>query len=95
MWNSQEKSIFRATKVWKDFQRELREERKIDALTGKKLSRRSHAHHITPNEYDTLEKDRFLTLNSKSHSVIEFFLRFKDPWKVYERLGELLKMHLK
>lgn len=87
------KKAFRRTKAWKDFTKELRAERKVDALTHSKLRKGSLSHHmdLNPDNYTVLDKDKFECLNIKSHDVIHFLYSYyaKDR-SIMTRLQNIL-----
>lgn len=87
------KKEFRKTRTWKEFTKELKEERKVDALTLQKLRKGSLTHHcdLRPEMYKDLNPFKFETLNMKSHDVVHFLYNYysKDP-DVLERLKNIL-----
>lgn len=90
---NERKKAFRKTKTWKDFTKELKAERKVDALTLAKLRKGSLSHHLdlNPDNYEVLDKANFECLNMKSHDVIHFMYNYykKDP-EVLNRLKDIL-----
>ena len=90
---NERKKAFRKSKAWKDFTKELKEERKVDALTLAKLRKGSLSHHLdlNPDNYEKLDKDNFECLNMKSHDVVHFMYTYyrKDP-NILNRLKEIL-----
>ena len=80
---NEKKKEFRKSKVWRDFSKELKEERKVDALTLAKLRKGSLSHHLdlNPDNYEVLDKANFECLNMKSHDVVHFMYNYykKDP----------------
>lgn len=87
------KKEFRKTKAWKDFSKELKAERKVDALTLQKLRKGSLTHHmdLNPDHYQVLDKANFRTFNMKSHDVVHFLYNYykKDP-TIIDRLKDIL-----
>ena len=87
------KEKFRATKVWKDWRKHLKETRKVDALTNKPLYKGFQVHHLDMREenYQILTEERFVTLNTMSHDCIHFLFRYyeKDP-EIIKRLEDIL-----
>jgi hypothetical protein len=87
------KKEFRKTKQWRDFTRELKGQRKVDALTLAKLRKGSTSHHLdlNPDNYTDLSPEKFETLNIKSHEVIHFMYNYykKDP-AIIDRLKDIL-----
>lgn len=92
------KKDFRKTRTWKEFTKELKEERKVDALTLQKLRKGSLTHHcdLRPEMYKDLNPFKFETLNMKSHDVIHFIYNYYRKDKtVLKRLETILeKMYL-
>lgn len=93
MYFNEKKKEVRKSKAWKDFTKELKAERKVDALTLKKLRKGSMTHHmdLNPDNYDKLVKENFECLNMKSHDVVHFMYKYykKDP-EVLDRLKAIL-----
>ena len=91
--NEREKKRFRATKCWKEFRDRIRKKIKFDFLTGKPLHGKWELHHLDldPNNYQVLEEENFIPLNSRSHSTIHFLYSYylKDPF-VLDRLKVIL-----
>ena len=91
---NERKKAFRETKVWRDFSKELKAERKVDALTLAKLRKRSITHHLdlNPDNYEVLDKDNFECLNMKSHDVVHFLYNYyKKDREVLTRLECILE----
>ena len=90
---NEQKKAFRKTKAWRDFTKELKAERKVDALTLAKLRKGSTSHHLdlNPDNYEVLDKTNFETLNIKSHEVVHFMYNYykKDP-AIIDRLKDIL-----
>ena len=90
---NEQKKAFRKTKAWREFSKELKAERKVDALTHAKLRKGSLCHHLdlNPDNYDKLDPANFECLNMKSHDVIHFLYNYykKDP-EVLNRLKDIL-----
>ena len=90
---NERKKAFRKTKTWKDFTKELKAERKVDALTLAKLRKGSLSHHLdlNPDNYEKLDKANFECLNMKSHDVVHFMYMYykKDP-AIIDRLKDIL-----
>ena len=63
------KAEFRKTSIWKEFRNKLFKERKVDALTGRKLTKTWNCHHerFDPTLYTDLNEEFFLTLNTQMH----------------------------
>ena len=90
---NERKKAFRKSKTWKDFTKELKAERKVDALTLAKLRKGSLSHHLdlNPDNYEKLVKENFECLNMKSHDVVHFMYMYykKDP-AIIDRLKDIL-----
>ena len=90
---NERKKAFRKTKTWKDFTKELKAERKVDALTLAKLRKGSLSHHLdlNPDNYEVLDKANFECLNMKSHDIVHFMYNYykKDP-AIIDRLKDIL-----
>lgn len=89
-----EKTIFRRSKKWKDFRKQLKDKQKNDPITGSKLTLRSNCHHkdLDSERYDDLsDESHFVMLNQKTHDTIHFIYNIyrKDP-EVLQRIKELL-----
>ena len=90
---NEQKKAFRKSKVWKDFTKELKEERKVDALTLAKLRKGSLSHHLdlNPDNYEKLDKTNFECLNMKSHDVVHFMYNYyKKDLAIIDRLKAIL-----
>lgn len=91
--NEREKKRFRQTKAWKEFRERIRKKTKIDCLTGKPLHGKWELHHLDldPNNYQVLEEENFIPLNSRSHSTIHFLYTYylKDQ-SILDRLKIIL-----
>lgn len=92
------KELFRSTSVWKDFRTELKNERKVDALTGRKLTKTWNCHHerFDSKLYTDLDKEHFLCLNNQMHDWLHIAVSetIKDP-TFMDRAKELVNYHIK
>lgn len=85
------KSNFRATVGWKRFREHLYKERKIDAVTLKKLTKKTwNLHHCDLNEShykDISNEDNFVCLNVQTHDIVHWLYDHvkKDP-DIWRRL---------
>ena len=90
---NERKKAFRKSKTWKDFTKELKAERKVDALTLAKLRKGSLSHHLdlNPDNYEKLDKANFECQNMKSHDDVHFMYMYykKDP-AIIDRLKDIL-----
>lgn len=73
--NSQEKTRFRARKIWKEFREALILQRnKTCELCGKKKSspRLLDCHHVYPDDYEDLKPEKFKILCTQCHDFVEY-----------------------
>ncbi len=93
-----EKDLFRTTSVWKEFRNRLKAERKVDALTGRKLTKTWRCHHerFDSRLYLDLDERYFLCLNNQMHDVVHICVSetIKDP-EFMNRLSEIVQFHIK
>ena len=93
-----EKDLFRTTSVWKEFRNRLKAERKVDVLTGRKLTKTWNCHHerFDPALYLDLDERYFLCLNNQMHDVVHICVSetIKDP-EFMNRLSEIVQFHIK
>lgn len=87
MITAEDKGKFRQRKVWTEFRKEMRKLRKVDAITGSKLTKTYHLHHcqFDPEKYDDLRPEVFECLNSQSHDAVHFFFGVPGklkPWRL-------------
>lgn len=98
MITGKEKDLFRKTSVWKEFRNRLKAERKVDALTGRKLTKTWNCHHerFDPALYLDLDEQYFLCLNNQMHDVVHICVSetIKDP-EFMNRLSEIVQFHIK
>lgn len=96
--NQQEKSKFRETTVWKDFRKELKEKRKVDAITGRKLTKTWNCHHerFDSRLYTDLNDNYFLCLNNQMHDLLHVCVSetIKNP-QFMKRLSEIVDYHIR
>lgn len=92
------KELFRRTSIWNNFRKDLKAERKVDALTGRKLTKTSNCHHVRFNSkfYTDLDKEFFLCLNNQMHDFLHIAISetIKNP-DFLDKLRELVKWHIK
>ena len=88
-----EYNSFRQSKAWKDFRKQLITKQKTCALTGRKLLKGAHCHHMDMNKdnyKDLSNEEHFIMLNKQSHDIVHFF-HGKD-WRTYiENLTKILE----
>lgn len=91
------KSEFRKTDTWKNFRKRLFEERKVDALTGRKLNKTANCHHerFDPTLYSDLDENYFLMLNNQMHDWLHIAISetIKNP-KFMDIAKELVEKHI-
>ena len=96
--NQQEKSKFRETTIWKEFRKELKEKRKVDAITGRKLTKTWNCHHerFDSRFYTDLNDDYFLCLNNQMHDLLHVCVSetIKNP-QFMIRLSEIVDYHIR
>lgn len=92
------KDLFRRTSIWNNFRRDLKNERKVDALTGRKLTKTWNNHHVRFDSklYTDLDKEFFLCLNNQMHDFLHIAISetIKNPGFL-DRLRELVEWHIK
>lgn len=91
------KAEFRKTNIWKNFRKRLFEERKVDALTGRKLNKTANCHHerFDPTLYSDLDENYFLMLNTQMHDWLHIAISetIKNP-KFMDIAKELVEKHI-
>lgn len=92
--NSEKKAAFRRTREWREWRIKIAElQNGKDAITGKKLSKRYHCHHLdmSADNYDQLIEENFICLNKQMHDTIHILFRYyaKDP-SILEKLKNIL-----
>ena len=91
------KAEFRKTDTWKNFRKRLFEERKVDALTGRKLNKTANCHHerFDPTLYSDLDENYFLMLNNQMHDWLHIAISetIKNP-KFMDIAKELVEKHI-
>ena len=96
--NGKIKDLFRRTSVWNNFRKDLKAERKVDALTGRKLTKTWNNHHVRFDSklYTDLDKEFFLCLNNQMHDFLHIAISetIKNP-EFLDRLRELVEWHIK
>jgi hypothetical protein len=50
-------------------------------ITGSKLCKNAHVHHMDTKNYTDLTMEKFVALNSMSHQCTEFIYSAKDGWQ--------------
>ena len=91
------KNEYRTTLEWKNFRKKLKEERKVDALTGRKLTKTWNCHHMRfrPELYTDLNEQFFKCLNNQMHEWLHIAISetIKDP-TFMDRAKELVLIHV-
>lgn len=96
------KAKFRQSKGWKEFRKRMFDKQcGKDAITGKKLYKGYHLHHLdmSAENYDQLIEENFIAVNKQTHETLHFLFRYyqKDPTildrlkTVLDRMNELNK----
>ena len=88
-----DKAKFRQRKCWKDFREHMKEvSENKDFITKSKLYKTWNLHHLNPDNYEVLEDDRFVALNSMTHDFVEWLYKYyrKDP-TVLERIRDVME----
>lgn len=89
------KRKFRASKAWKDFREEKKQEQGgLDPITGTKLTKTSNLHHrrldLDETDYEDIsDKENFVFLLHDCHKVLHWCLRYVKKYhdmSVVERL---------
>ena len=95
---SKEKNLFRTTSFWRNFRRSLKEKRKIDFLTGRKLTKTWNLHHMRfdPRLYTDLDEEYFMCLNNQMHELLHICISetMKNP-HFLDKLREVVEYHIK
>lgn len=90
------KVLFRRSKAWSNFRLKLRKKQKYDYVTGSPLAKNANCHHLCedPKQYEDIsDEERFVMLNSTSHTVIHYLWgdgKRRYDWK--ERLQKLKEL---
>lgn len=92
---SKQKDRFRQKKAWKELKKKLLKERKLDALTHKKLSGQWNLHHMRIardiEEYSDTSQ-HFECLNSLSHTVLHWLAHYAQKDEHFmERVNEMVE----
>lgn len=93
-----EKTKFRATKEWKCFRKQLKEEQKVDPLSLRPLTKTCNCHHrdLDAAHYtDISNKEHFVMVNNYTHKCLHYLYNiYKNDKDVIKRLElELEKMY--
>ena len=91
------KDLFRRTTVWNDFRKILKEERKVDALTGRKLTKTWNCHHMRFDSrlYTDLDKQFFRCYNNQIHDLVHLCVTetIKNP-DFMKKLTDEVNIHI-
>ena len=90
-----EKDKFRTTDAWKTFRNQIKKERQVDELTGRKLTKTWNCHHRRTDSrlYTKLNKSSFLALNNQQHKL--YHIVYEEMRKDPTYLDRLKKFILK
>lgn len=91
-----QKSAFRRTVEWRALREHIFEKFDgKDAITGRKLCKRWHLHHLDLNaeHYDNIkDEEHFIPLNPKTHDALHFLARYDvDMFKRMEHYLEIMR----
>lgn len=96
--DSKVKDLFRRTTIWKDFRNRLKKERKVDQLTGRKLTKTWNCHHqrFDSRLYTDLDEQYFSCLNNQMHDLLHICVSetIKNP-DFMKNLNDLVEYHIK
>lgn len=91
------KDLFRRTVFWNDFRKKLKAERKVDYLTGRKLTKTWNCHHMRfdPRLYTDLDEKYFRTYNNQMHDLVHICISetIKNP-DFMKKLTEEVNLHI-
>lgn len=91
---SKYKAKIRNRKSFKDLKERKRIEQKgVDYITHKKLGKKYNCHHLDQRleNYENLEDERFVALNTQTHDLVHTIYRYyKNDKTVLVRLKEVL-----
>ena len=92
------KNEYRKTSIWKDFRKSLKDKRKVDAITGRKLTKTWNNHHVRFDSrlYTDLDEEYFMCLNNQMHDLVHICVSetIKNP-KFLDKLKEVVEWHIK
>ena len=91
------KELFRRTTVWIEFRKRLKAERKVDFLTGRKLTKTWNCHHMRfdPRLYTDLDEKYFRCYNNQIHDLVHICVSetIKNP-EFMKKLTDEVNLHL-
>lgn len=91
------KDLFRRTTVWNSFRKGLKEERKTDFLTGRKLTKTWNCHHMRFDSrlYTDLDKKFFRCYNNQIHELVHTCISetIKNP-EFMKKLTDEVNLHI-
>lgn len=92
------KELFRRTVTWMNFRKYLKEKRKVDELTGRKLTKTWNCHHqrFDSKLYTDLDEKYFSCLNNQMHDLTHICISetIKNP-DFMKKLTEFVEYHIK
>lgn len=91
---AKEKAAFRKTTAWREHRKQLIDEQGgLDPITLCKLTKCCHCHHrdLSPENYTNIDEGKQIILNSETHKVVHFLLRYVKKWHSLEVVDRLVK----
>ena len=92
------KELFRRTSVWNDFRKGLKNKRKVDFLTGRKLTKTWNCHHMRFDSrlYTDLDEKYFRCYNNQMHDLVHTCVSetIKNP-DFMKKLTDEVNLHIK
>lgn len=89
------KAAFRKTKTWKEWRQHIADVQSgKDAITGRKLVKRWHCHHLdmSVDNYNKLIEENFIALNPQMHDTVHILFRYyKNDPSILEKLEKILE----
>lgn len=92
------KELFRRTSVWNNFRKGLKDKRKVDFLTGRKLTKTWNCHHMRFDSrlYTDLDEEYFRCYNNQMHDLVHTCVSetIKNP-DFMKKLTDEVNLHIK
>lgn len=92
------KELFRRTFVWNNFRKGLKDKRKVDFLTGRKLTKTWNCHHMRFDSrlYTDLDEKYFRCYNNQMHDLVHTCVSetIKNP-DFMKKLTDEVNLHIK
>lgn len=92
--NQKIKAEFRKSAQWRELRKHLIESQGgLDPITGCKLLKGCHCHHrdLSPENYTNIDEGRQVVLNSETHKMVHWCLRYIKKYHNLEVMERLLK----